>query len=177
MSTPNLIDFEGKFPSVAPGAFVAPGAVVIGEVEIGEGSSIWYNGVVRGDVCPITIGERTNIQDLSMIHVTSQTHPTTIGDEVTVGHKAIIHGCTIADRCLVGMGAVILDGADLEEYSFVAAGSVVPPGMRVPSGSLVMGSPARVKRELSEEERQKIEASAVHYVDLARRHHDGRLDR
>lgn len=173
MTTPELIDFEGKFPTVADGVFVAPGASVIGEVELGIDSSVWYNAVIRGDVCPISIGARTNIQDLSVIHVTSGTHPTTIGDDVTVGHGATIHGCEIEDRCLIGMGAIILDGAVVESESLVAAGSLIPPGMRIPSGSLVMGSPAKIKRELTDEERASIEASAYHYVELAGRHDRG----
>lgn len=170
MSNPELIDFEGKFPSLSDGAFVASGAAVIGEVELGSDSSVWYNAVIRGDVCPITIGERTNIQDTSVIHVTSGTHPTVIGDEVTVGHGATIHGCEIEDRCLVGMDTTVLDGAVVESYSLIAAGSLVPPGMTVPSGTLVMGSPAKVKRELTDEERASIETSAHHYVKLAHRH-------
>ena len=170
MTRPDLIDFEGKFPSLAAGAFVAPGAKVIGDVTIGASSSIWYNAVLRGDVCPITVGERTNIQDGTIVHVTTGVHPAVIGDEVTVGHRAIIHGCELQDRCLVGMGAIVLDGAVVEPYCLVAAGSLIPPGMRVPSGSLVMGSPARVKRELTAEERASIEASALHYADLAGRH-------
>ena len=165
-----LIDFEGTFPSIGDGVFVARGAAVIGEVDLGAHSSVWYNAVIRGDVCPITIGARTNIQDGSIIHVTSGSHGTTIGDEVTVGHGAIIHGCEIDDRCLIGMGSTILDGAHIESECLVAAGALVPPGMRVPAGSLVMGSPAKVKRQLSDQERASIEISALHYVELARRH-------
>ncbi len=170
MPIPGLIDFEGEFPTVEKGVYVAPGARVIGHVEIGAHSSVWYNGVVRGDVCPITIGDRTNIQDLSVVHVTSGAHATHIGDEVTVGHKATIHGCRIGDRCLIGIGAIVLDGAVIEEECLIAAGALIPPGMRVPRGSLVMGSPGIVKRELSEEERQSIYASSAHYVEMARRH-------
>lgn len=170
MALPELVDFEGTFPTTGEAVFIAPGATVIGGVELGDHSSVWYNSVLRGDVCPITVGARTNIQDLSVIHVTSGRHPTVIGDEVTVGHRAIIHGCQIEDRCLIGMGAIVLDGAVIEEGSLIAAGALIPPGMRVPSGSLVMGSPGRVKRELSDGERDEIVASAHHYVELARRH-------
>lgn len=170
MTLPRLIDFEGVFPVTEQGVYVAGGARVIGDVRLGAHSSVWYNSVLRGDVCPITIGRRTNIQDLSMIHVTSGQFETLVGDEVTVGHRAILHGCQIGDRCLIGMGATILDGAIIEPECLIAAGSLIPPGMRVPSGSLVMGSPGRVKRELGDEERQNIVASAHHYVELARRH-------
>ncbi len=173
MSIPGIIDFEGRFPRVHPGVFVGPGARVIGDVELGAHSSVWYNTVIRGDVCPITIGERTNIQDLCVVHVTSGVHPTHIGREVTVGHKATIHGCRIADRCLIGMGAIILDGAEIEEECLIAAGTLIPPGMHVPAGSLVMGSPGKVKRELTEKERQSIALSAAHYVELAERHRGG----
>lgn len=170
MSTPELIDFEGEFPRLGDEVFVAGGAAVIGDVEIGDQSSIWYNTVVRGDVYPIRIGARTNVQDGSIVHVTSGEHATNIGDEVTIGHGAIIHGCDIADRCLIGMGSTILDGAVVESHSLVAAGALVPPGMTVPSGTLVMGSPASVARELTDQERASIEKSAAKYVQLARRH-------
>ena len=170
MSVPELMDFEGHFPSLGDDVFVASGAAIIGRVDIGAQSSVWYNSVIRGDVCSITIGERTNIQDQSVIHVTSGTHATVIGDEVTVGHNATIHGCELKDRCLIGMGAVVLDGAVIESESLVAAGTLVPPGMRVPSGSMVMGSPGKITRQLSDAERKSIEASALHYVALARRH-------
>lgn len=172
MSIPGLIGFEDTFPTVGEGVYVAPGARVIGDVEIGPQSSVWYNSVVRGDVCPITIGERTNIQDLSVIHVTSGEHSTHIGDDVTIGHKATIHGCRIEDRSLIGMGAIVLDGAVIESQCLIAAGTLIPPGMHVPQGSLVMNSPGIVKRELTEEERQSIAASSAHYVELARRHGD-----
>lgn len=170
MSTPELIDFEGQFPALKGDVFIASGATVIGDVEIGDQASIWYNTVVRGDVYPIRIGARTNIQDGSVVHVTGDEHATTIGEEVTIGHGAIIHGCDIADRCLVGMGATVLDGAVLEGECMVAAGSLVPPGMTVPSGMLVMGSPASVHRELTDHERESLRKSADKYVSLAQRH-------
>ena len=170
MSVPRLIDFEGTFPKVGDDVFIATGSRVIGDVEVGPQSSIWYNAVVRGDVCPIVIGARTNIQDLSVIHVTSGQYPTYIGDDVTVGHRALVHGCRVGDRCLIGMGAIILDGAVIEEECLIAAGALIPPGMRVPSGSLVMGSPGRIKRELTPEERQRIQMSAAHYVEMGQRH-------
>ena len=170
MSRPELIDFQGEFPRLEDAVFVASGAAVIGEVHIGAESSIWYNTVVRGDVYPVRIGRRTNVQDGCVVHVTGGEHDTTIGDEVTIGHNAVIHGCDIADRCLVGMGSTILDGAVLEEESMVAAGALVPPGMQVPSGTLVMGTPASVARELTDQERAFMRLSAAKYVELAGQH-------
>lgn len=173
MVAPRLLDFEGTFPRTADGVYVAPGARIIGDVTLGEMSSVWYNAVIRGDVASIEIGARTNIQDLSMIHVTSGAFETRIGSGVTVGHGAIIHGCTIGDHCLIGMGAIILDGAVVEEGSLIAAGTLVTPGTHIPAGSMVMGSPGKVRRSLSDEERQRIRLSAAHYVELARRHESG----
>jgi carbonic anhydrase/acetyltransferase-like protein (isoleucine patch superfamily) len=159
---------SGVKPKIADGVFVAPGAAVIGDVTIGEGSSLWFNVVVRGDVFPIRIGARTNIQDGSIVHVTGGKASTTIGDDVTVGHAAIIHGCTIGSRCLVGMGSTVLDGAVIEDECFVAAGTLVPPGMRVPSRSMVMGRPGKVVRPLRDEELADIRNAAAHYVENAR---------
>ncbi|TXD38222.1 gamma carbonic anhydrase family protein [Lujinxingia vulgaris] len=170
MTAPRLLDFEGTFPRLDSGVFVAAGAKVIGEVQVGADSSVWYNAVVRGDVCPITIGERTNIQDLSMVHVTSGQFPTVIGDDVTVGHRAIVHGCTIGNRVLVGMGAIVLDGAVIEDECIIAAGALVTPGTHVPAGSMVMGAPGKVVRALSPAERADLLRSAAHYVQMARRH-------
>jgi carbonic anhydrase/acetyltransferase-like protein (isoleucine patch superfamily) len=168
-----ILAYDGKKPVLAPSAWVAPGAVVTGDVEIGEGSSIWFQSVVRGDVNHVRIGERTNIQDLSMVHVTGGTHPTIIGDDVTVGHRVVLHGCTVKDRCLVGIGAVVLDGAVLEEESMVGAGALVPPGMVVPSGTLVLGAPAKVKRDLTAEERVFFVTSAARYAGYAARYRAG----
>ncbi|RAL22827.1 gamma carbonic anhydrase family protein [Lujinxingia litoralis] len=170
MTSPRLIDFEGTFPRLEPSVFVAPGAKVIGEVSLGGDSSVWYNAVVRGDVCPITIGARTNLQDLAMVHVTGGKFATVIGDDVTVGHRAVIHGCTIGDRVLVGMGAIILDGAVIEDECIIAAGALVTPGTRVPGGSMVMGAPGKVVRPLTQAERADLLRSAAHYVQMARRH-------
>lgn len=162
-----ILAYDGRSPLVAPTAWVAPGAVVTGDVELGEGSSIWFQSVVRGDVNLVRIGKRTNIQDLSMVHVTGGTHPTVIGDDVTVGHRVVLHGCTVKDRCLVGIGAIVLDGAVIEEESMVGAGALVPPGMVVPSGKLVLGAPAKVKRELTAEERAFFLTSAARYAGYA----------
>jgi carbonic anhydrase/acetyltransferase-like protein (isoleucine patch superfamily) len=160
----SLIPFGGKTPVIDPAAFVAPGARLIGDIEIGAESSIWYNCVLRGDVNRIRIGARTNIQDLTLVHVMRETHPTVIGDEVTVGHSAVVHGSTIEHRCLVGMGAILLNGCHIGTGSIVAAGSLVTEGMIVPPGSMVMGTPARVKRPLTAEEDASIQWYADNYV-------------
>jgi carbonic anhydrase/acetyltransferase-like protein (isoleucine patch superfamily) len=165
-----ILAYDGKSPSIAPGAWIAPGAVVTGDVRIGEGSSVWFQSVVRGDVNFIRIGARTNIQDLSMVHVTGGTHPCIVGDEVTVGHRVVLHGCTVGDRCLVGIGAIVLDGAVLEPESMVGAGALVPPGFVVPAGKLVLGAPCKVKRELTPEERASFRSSAERYAGYAARY-------
>lgn len=165
-----LRPFKGVLPTLHPGAWVEDSAQVIGDVVLGEGCSVWYNSVLRGDVQPIRIGARTNIQDLSMVHVTSFTHATTIGEDVTVGHRVILHGCTIGDRVLVGMGAIVMDGVVIGEDSIIGAGALLTPGTQVPPGSLVVGSPGRVKRPITDEERHFLHLSASHYVELAREH-------
>jgi carbonic anhydrase/acetyltransferase-like protein (isoleucine patch superfamily) len=159
-----LRPFRGVVPTVDPTAFVDLSAQVIGDVHIGAESSIWMNVVIRGDVHWIRIGARTNIQDGTVVHVQGGTHPTTIGDEVTIGHGAIVHGCTIADRCLIGMGAILLNGANVGAESIVAAGSLVPEGFVVPPRSLVMGSPATVRRELTDADAAAIRVYAANYV-------------
>ena len=168
-----ILAYDGKSPLVAPSAWVAPGAVVTGDVEVGEGSLIWFQSVVRGDVHRIRIGKRTNVQDLSMVHVTGGTHPTVIGDDVTIGHRVVLHGCTVRDRCLVGIGAIVLDGAVVEEEAMVGAGALVPPGMVVPSGKLVLGAPAKVKRDLTPAERASFLDSAKRYAAYAARYRAG----
>lgn len=159
--------FDGIWPAIDATAFVAPGAVVIGDVTIGAESSIWYAVVLRGDDCAIRIGARTNIQDGSIVHVFNDgrtQHPTVIGDDVIVGHGAKLHGCTLVDGCLVGIGAIVLDGARVERQALVAAGSLVSPGKVVPEGQLWAGNPARFKRDLSVEERGYLGWNAGHYV-------------
>ena len=156
--------FRSIHPTVHPSAFIDISAQVIGDVHVGAESSIWMNAVVRGDVNLIRIGARTNVQDLTMVHVMSRTHPTIIGDDVTVGHSAVLHGCTIEDRCLIGMGAVLLNGCRIGSGSIVAAGAVVPEGMVVPPGSMVMGLPAKVRRPLTPEEDASIKRYADNYV-------------
>lgn len=162
--------FKGKRPRLAPDVFVARGAVIIGDVTIGEGSSIWYNTVVRGDVGRVAIGKNTNIQDLCMLHMTTDVSDLIIGDEVTVGHRVVLHGCTIHDRCLVGMGAVILDNAVIGEGSVVASGAVVTEGAVIPPNSLVVGMPAKVKKTLADGESSPSSRIASHYLELAREH-------
>jgi carbonic anhydrase/acetyltransferase-like protein (isoleucine patch superfamily) len=149
---------------VDPSAFVDESAQVIGDVEIGAESSVWMNVVVRGDVHRIRIGRRSNVQDLTMVHVMRGTHPAIVGDEVTIGHSAVVHGCTIEDRCLIGMGAILLNGCRIGTESIVAAGTLVPEGMEIPPGSLVMGSPAKVRRVLTDRERASIVQYADNYV-------------
>lgn len=162
--------FEDKFPVVHPTAFVAENATVIGDVEIGEESSIWFGSVVRGDVNYIRIGERTNIQDNCVIHVSGGTHPTVLGSEITVGHRVLLHGCTVDDRCLIGMGAILMDGVHVGEECLVGAGSLLTPGTIVPPRSLVIGSPARVKRELTAEEIEFLDRSWRNYTELKLRY-------
>lgn len=154
-------------PRCHPDVFVAPGGLVIGDVEIGEGSSVWFNAVVRGDVFPIRIGRRVNIQDLSMVHVTGGRWATRIDDDVTVGHRVVLHGCTIEHHCLIGMGAVVMDDVHIGPWCIIGAGALVTPGTRIPEGSLAVGSPARVRRPLTDAERMELEASAERYRKLA----------
>ena len=165
--------FQGVTPRLHRSVFVADGAQVIGDVEIGEESSVWFNTVLRGDVNSIRVGRRTNIQDLTMVHVDKGTYPVTIGDEVTVGHHVVIHGCTIGSRVLVGIGSVVLNGVVIEDDSFIAAGTLLTPGTHVPSGSMVMGSPGRVKRTLTDAERAGLLTSAAGYVLNAKLHRGG----
>ena len=155
---------RGRLPRVHPTAYIDDSAQVIGDVEIGEESSVWMLVVIRGDVHRIRIGRRSNVQDGTIIHVMKDTHPTIIGDDVTVGHAAVIHGCTIEDRCLIGMGAIVLNGARIGTGSIVAAGALVVEGMEVPAHSLVMGSPARVRRTLGDADLAEIQMYADRYV-------------
>jgi carbonic anhydrase/acetyltransferase-like protein (isoleucine patch superfamily) len=157
--------FKGKAPVVADGSYVDESAQVIGDVEIGAESSVWMNVVIRGDVNRIRIGSRTNIQDLTMIHVMRDTHPTIIGNEVTVGHSAVVHGTTIEDRVLVGMAAVLLNGVHIESDCVIAAGTLLTEGTRIPARSLVMGRPGKVKRQLTDEEVAEIRWYADNYVN------------
>jgi carbonic anhydrase/acetyltransferase-like protein (isoleucine patch superfamily) len=173
-----LIPFGGKAPLVHPQAFVAPGAVLIGDVEIGAEASIWYNCVLRGDVNRIRIGARTNIQDGSVLHVDSPKPgseaglPTIIGEEVLIGHMAMIHGCILHDRAFVGLGSIVMDGCEIESGGMLAAGALLTPGRRIPAGQLWAGRPAKYVRDLSEEELAGQQAGVAHYVELARLHRE-----
>lgn len=160
--------FQDTFPKIHETAFVAESAVVIGDVEIGEQSSVWYGSVLRGDVNYIRIGARTNIQDASVIHVSSRTNPTVLEDEVTVGHRVTLHGCHIETGCLIGIGSIVLDGARVGRNSLVAAGSLLTPNTEIPPASLVMGAPARVRRALSDEEVDNLKKFWQNYVSLSR---------
>lgn len=158
---------HGVAPAIDPSAFVAEGAIVIGDVAIGPGSSVWYRSVLRGDVMHIRIGRNTNIQDACVLHVHQKTLPCLVGDEVTVGHGAILHACTVKDRCLIGIGALVLDEAVIGEESVVAAGSLVTPGTVFPPRAFVMGRPAKVVREIAEKDLAWIKESAANYVRYA----------
>ena len=155
-------------PKLGVGVFVAPNAAVIGDVDIGESSSVWFGAVIRGDVFPIRIGARTNVQDNAVVHVTGGKASTMIGSDVTIGHSAIVHGCAIGDRCLIGMGSIVLDGAIIEDECLVAAGALVPPGARISARSLVMGRPAKVVRSLSDADIVEICNASAGYVGYAR---------
>jgi carbonic anhydrase/acetyltransferase-like protein (isoleucine patch superfamily) len=158
-----LFPYLDNYPRMGVNVFLASGVKIIGDVTIGENTSVWYNTVIRGDVHYIRIGSLTNIQDCSMLHVTNGKFPLNIGDKVTIGHSVKLHGCTLKDLCLVGIGAIVLDGAIVEENSMVAAGSVVKPNFIVPSGKLVAGVPAKVVRNLTEDEIKEFENSALRY--------------
>lgn len=163
------ISIGGHTPRTQDALFVAPNATVIGDVELGERSSVFYTAVVRGDTAAIRIGARTNLQDGVVVHADAA-FPTTIGSGVSVGHRAVVHGCTIEDDCLIGMGAVVLNGARVGAESLVAAGSVVGEGAVIPPRSLVAGAPAKVKRELTDEQVARLRVNADHYVELASAH-------
>lgn len=159
-----LRQYRGRLPKVHPTAYVDQSAQVVGDVEIGAESSVWMNTVIRGDVNFIRIGARSNVQDGTIVHVMHETHPTRLGDEVTIGHAAIVHGCTIGDRVLIGMGATLLNGATVGDDSIVAAGTLLTEGMIVPPRSLVMGSPGKVRRALTDAEVAEILEYAKRYV-------------
>lgn len=160
----------GKKPQIAPSAFIATGAHVMGDVTLGKESSVWFNSVLRGDVNFIRVGERTNIQDLTMVHVTSEGNPTIIGNDVTIGHSCVIHACTIKDFALIGMGSLILDEAEIGEYVLLGAGSLVTQRMKIPPRSKAFGRPAKVVGQLTDEEIEELVFSAGHYVRLAKAH-------
>src|ERR1700731_3158391 len=164
--------YRGIVPKIAASAYIDPSAQVIGDVVVGERSSIWPNVTARGDVNTIRIGDETNIQDNSVLHCDAGKFPLHIGNRVTVGHMVMLHGCTIEDECLIGIAAVVLNGAKIGKGSVIAAGAVVPEGAQVPPDSMVMGLPGKVKRRLTEDERQRFRENAKHYVEAARIYKD-----
>ncbi len=166
----NLFEIDGMKPQLGARVFVAPTATLIGDVVLGDDVSIWFGAVLRGDMGAIRVGARSNIQDLSMVHMTSDLSITEIGDDVTVGHSVVLHGCRVENRCLIGMGSILLDNAVVGEGSLVAAGSVVPPRMVVPPRSLVRGAPAKVIREVNEQEARMGVDGAQAYCDLRLRY-------
>jgi carbonic anhydrase/acetyltransferase-like protein (isoleucine patch superfamily) len=165
-----LITHGGITPRIDPSAYVHSSAHVIGDVQLGAESSIWFNAVVRGDVHYIRIGARTNLQDHATVHVTKGRHPTLVGEEVTVGHHAVLHGCTIGNRCLIGIGAIVLDRCAVGDDCLIGAGALLTPGTTIEPGHLVLGSPARVVRPITDAERQHLRQSAAGYVANAARY-------
>ena len=157
--------YRGILPKIHPSVYLSENVCVIGDVEIGEDSSVWFGAVVRGDVNYIRIGRRTNIQDNSVVHVTHETAPTIVGDDVTVGHRVILHGCVLANRILVGMGAILMDGVEVEDDVIIGAGALVTQNKKIPSGVLVAGVPAKIIRDLKDEEVKMIRESANNYVE------------
>ncbi|MCQ8190377.1 gamma carbonic anhydrase family protein [Streptomyces rugosispiralis] len=166
-----IFGIDGKEPQIAPDTFVAPTSVVIGDVVLAAGSSVWYQAVLRGDGGPIVLGADSNIQDNCTVHV-DPGFPVSIGERVSVGHNAVVHGCTVEDEVLIGMGATVLNGARIGAGSLVAAQALVPQGMEIPPGSLVAGVPARVKRPLTDEERAGIKLNAQVYADRAKQYRE-----
>ncbi|MCA1590920.1 MAG: gamma carbonic anhydrase family protein [Acidobacteria bacterium] len=165
-----IIAFNGQTPRIHETAFITGDAFVIGDVEIGAESSVWFGSILRGDVNYIRIGSCTNIQDASVIHVSSRDHPTVLEDEITVGHRVTLHGCHVESGCLIGIGSILLDGVRIGGNSLVAAGSLVTPDTKIPPESLVMGCPARVKRQLTPHELDHLQTSWRNYTELADRY-------
>ena len=163
---PLILPYRNTLPTIAPDVFIAPGAVVIGDVHIGAKSNVWFGCVIRGDVNYIRIGDRTNIQDGSVIHVTRKTGPTIIGSGVTIGHSVLLHACTLEDDCFIGMHSTVMDGAVVESGGWLAAGALLPPGKRVPKGQIWAGNPAKYLRDLKDGEITFIPISSQNYVEL-----------
>lgn len=162
-----ILPWNGVWPAIDPSAFIADQTTLTGDITVGPDASIWFGSVLRGDVHRIRIGARSNIQDLSILHGNYGRFEVVVGEDVTVGHRVTLHGCHVGDRCLIGMGSIILDGARIGSEVIVAAGAVVPPGMEVPDGVLVMGSPAKIKRPVTDEERARFREVAARYVEFA----------
>jgi gamma-carbonic anhydrase len=168
-----IFPYEGTVPTISGEAFVAPNATIIGDVVIGDDSGIWFNCLLRGDVNEIRVGERTNIQDGTIVHVSGEGQGTYIGDDITIGHMALIHACTLEDGCFIGMNATVMDGAVVESGAMVAAGALVSPGKRIPAGQLWGGTPAHYLRDLRQSDLEMIGYTAPHYVKLAHRYRKG----
>lgn len=169
-----LHPFGDRRPLLGARAWIADSAQVIGDVSLGAGSSVWFNCVLRGDVGPIRIGTGTNLQDLSMVHVTTGQGPCLVGDHVTVGHRVVLHGCTVGDLALIGIGSIVLDGAEIGSESMIGAGSLVTPRTKIPPRVLALGSPCRVVRPLTDGELLTLRETAQHYVEAAARYREGR---
>ena len=165
-----IIPFNGISPKIMESALVVESATIIGDVEIGEDSSIWFGSIIRGDVNFIRIGARTNIQDGTIIHVSSKTHSTVLEDEITVGHRVTLHGCHVESGCLIGIGSILMDGVRVGANSLVGAGSLLTPGTQIPPRSLVLGSPAKVKRALTDDELAFLDKSWRNYVELKKKY-------
>lgn len=172
VAKPIILPWQGVWPSIHETAFIAPGAVIIGDVVIGAGSSVWFQCTLRGDVNEIRVGENTNIQDHTLVHVTKNGHGTYIGDNIAIGHSCTLHACTLESGCFVGMGATVMDGAVVESRAMVAARAFVTPGKRVPTGELWAGAPAKLMRILSDEDKAEIAGNPVRYAELARAYRD-----
>jgi carbonic anhydrase/acetyltransferase-like protein (isoleucine patch superfamily) len=170
LGRPVVRPYGETWPRIDADAWIAPGAAIVGDVELGPGSSVWYGSTLRGDVNRVRIGARSNVQDHCVVHVTRDRFACEIGDEVTVGHRAVVHGCVVHDGALIGIGAIVLDGATVGVDAVLGAGAVLAPGAKVPDGMLALGVPARVVREVSPEERARQRARALDYVRLAREH-------
>ncbi len=167
---PLLLPYGEHAPTVDESVYLAPGATLVGDVTVGVDSSVWFGAVIRGDVMPIRIGARTSIQDNAVIHVSDGTHPTDVGDDVTVGHAVVLHGCRVADRVIVGIGSIVLDGAEIASDVILGAGSLVTPGTRIPGGVLAVGRPARPRRDLRDDERAWVRENARLYVGYRARY-------
>lgn len=165
-----IYDFNGKTPDIDKTSYISPSVDVIGDVSIGKDSSIWFGSVVRGDMNYIKIGSRTNIQDNSTVHVTTDLYPTIIGDEVTIGHNVIVHGCQIENRCLIGMGSIIMDGVVIGSGSLIGAGALISPGTKIPPNSLVVGLPGKIVRSTTSKEQNEIIERAQHYIDFSKKY-------
>jgi carbonic anhydrase/acetyltransferase-like protein (isoleucine patch superfamily) len=163
-----LYEHKGVRPTLGKDVFIAPNATVIGDVHLGDESSVWFGAVLRGDVFPIRFGTRTNVQDGSVVHVTGGQAATTVGDDVTIGHMVLLHGCTVGNRCLIGMGSIVLDGAEIGDECLIGAGSLIAPRTKIPPRSMVMGRPGKVVRPLSEKDLAMVREAGVLYVGYAR---------